>query len=240
MKYQARANLWWPSSTTRGPPPIWSMSWRHAWVGGRHVPRRLAPPRVALDADRERLPDRALVDERLRLDDGRVEDEVLEHPEGAGAPRAASTIRSASATLVHIGFWTETALPAASAARAASRWRWWGSRTSTRSTVSSAHQLAVVVGDERGVEAPRPRPALRERRVPVAESDDLGVGVGEVLDRVQIGDAAGSDEADANSVQDSDLLERPHGRAGIAPVRRIRPATGRHENRFVDGRGSGA
>ena len=73
------------------------------------------------------------------------------------------------------------------------------------------HQLVVVVGDERGVQAPDPRPSLREGGIPVAESDDLGVGVGEVLDRVQIGNAAGSDEADADSVQDSDLLH--HGRA---------------------------
>ena len=72
-------------------------------------------------------------------------------------------------------------------------------------------QLAVVVGNEGGVETPSPRPSLRQLRVPIAEGDNLGVGVGEVLDRMQIGDTAGSDEADANSVQGSALLERGRG-----------------------------
>ena len=43
MKYRARANLWWPSSNTSGPPPDWERFWRHACApaGTSHANWRL-------------------------------------------------------------------------------------------------------------------------------------------------------------------------------------------------------
>ena len=168
---------------------------------GRNLPRRLAPPRVALDADGEGLPDRALVDEGLRPDDGRVEDEVLEHPQGTARllRRVHHAIGVGDARAHRL--LDRDRLPGLERGEGRLEVEVVGEEDLDEVDRVERHQLAVVVGDERGVQAPRPRPSLRERRVPVAEGDDLGVGVGEVLDCVQIGDAAGSDEADANSVQ---------------------------------------
>ena len=120
------------------------------------------------------------------------------------AASAAATIASASARLLASGFSTSTCLPASSAARAMSWWRWPGVQMSTTSMSSRSMMRAPVGGglgpavavrgllDRRRV--PPDQHLLAHRRALGVEGADVapGVGVGLAHERVaDDGDAEG-------------------------------------------------
>ena len=164
----------------------------------RHVPGGRAPPRVALDADGERRADRALGDQLPRPDDRGVEQEVLEHLEGAirgfrGGDQAVGLLERDAHRLLE-----RDDLAGVDGLQCRFEMQVMGEQDLDKVHVRAGEQDVDVVVDGDVVEAPGRRPLRRARRVHIAERHDPRQRAGQVLDGVQIGDAARAHDADSD------------------------------------------
>ena len=202
MKCQPSANLWWPSSKASGPPPLVLRSCRQASAatGTSHAVRLL--PGLLLIADRHRRADRARFDQLLRLHHRRVEDEILEDAEDA--------LRRLRPLDQPVGVGDRG-----------------GHHLLERDVLAGIHRRKRRIAVEmmraggcrrrrrvrrRGVRGSRCRssrrgkPQARARfsarsRFDIGDGDDLGIGVGLIFERMQVGDAPGADETGADPVE---------------------------------------
>ena len=127
---------------------------------------------------------------------------------GTPACSAPAISRSAPSRVVAIGFCSETALPAANAASAASTCRLVRQQDLHQVDPVQRQQLVVVGGDHRVLHSPRPPAGLGQGRVAVAQRHDGRVRIAQILDGMQVGDAARTDDAYANGVQVSPPASR--------------------------------
>ena len=109
--------------------------------------------------------------------------------------RAAAIISSAWATLSAMGFCTEMCLPAAAASSVAWWCRWCGSRISDQVHLRHGQEVVIVGEDAIGGDAPGLAPPLGIFGDGVGHGHDLRAGIGQVLQRVEVGYAACADDA---------------------------------------------
>ena len=101
---------------------------------------------------------------------------------GTPARWAPAISRSAPSRVVATGFCSETALPAANAASAASTCKWCGSRISHQVDLLQRQQLVKVGGNHRVLHPPSIPAALRKVQLPVTQRHDRGMRIVQVLD----------------------------------------------------------
>ena len=99
---------------------------------------------------------------------------------------------------MHIGFCSETTLPAPMAFSAALEMQMVGEQDLDEIHVGAGKQGVDVVTDGDVVETPGRRPRGGARPVHIAERHDPRQGARQILDRVQIGDAARAHDADSD------------------------------------------
>ena len=164
----------------------------------RHVPGGRAPPRVALDADGERRADRAFGDQLLRPDDRGIEQEVLEHLERTlrgvrGRDQAVGLLQRDAHRLLQ-----RDDLAGGDCLQRRVEMQVMGEQDLDEIHLRAGEQGIDVVVDGDVVEAPGRRPLCRARGVHVAERDDPRQRARQVLDGVQVGDAARAHDADSD------------------------------------------
>ena len=161
----------------------------------RHVPGGGAPSRIALDADGERRADRVVRDQLTRTDDRGVEQEVLEHLE-----RAVRGVRGGDQAVGLRERDAHRLLQRDDLAGIDSLQRRFEVQVMGQQDLDEVHLRAGeegvdVVVDGGVAQTPGRRPRGRARRVYVAERHDPRERIGQVLDGVEIGDAARADDA---------------------------------------------
>ena len=178
----------------------------------RNLPCGGAPSRVALHADRQGRADRIVVDQLARLDDGWMEEEVLEHLErtvrGFRGGDEPVRLRHRHAHRLLEG----DDLSGADGLQGGLEVQVMREQDLDQVHVRARQQRVDVVFDGDAVEPPGRRTPCRTVGIGVAQRHDAGRGVGQVFDRVQIGNAPRPHEAHSDG-------GRAHRRSAPGPRR---------------------
>ena len=198
MKCQARANLWWPSSNTSGPPPECSGRCRQAMaLAGTSHAVSLRPGLLLMRME-SGVPIASVRDQLPGPDDRGVEQEVLEYLERAlrgvgGGNQAVGLLQRDAHRLLE-----RDDLAGVDGLQCRSQMQVMGQQDLDKIDVRAGEQGVDVALDGNVVQAPGRRPLRRARRVHIAERHDPRQRAGQILDGVQIGDPARAHDADSD------------------------------------------